>query len=178
MRSGAMAWVGTALTALTVVVAVSGCGATASRQVPNPVMTTTAAPDGCPTSAAPTRLPADVTTRVPLPTGGTLISDTTTVDGLRVVRFGTTMSLRQGILFLLDRLPQAGFVLGRGDAEAFEADAPFASQDGTFRGAFRLTSTQPCVTNWLLAYAITAPGHAAPAIPTYKPTSPATPLPF
>lgn len=110
-----------------------------------------------------------------------LISDQAQPGGTRVVRFRTATSLRQGILFVLQEFPRAGYVLARGDAEATEADAPFASQDGTLRGALRLTVTPAvaCSTTWILVFAkADGFGGPAPSIPTFRPTSTASPRPF
>lgn len=173
---------GVVVTTAAVLALATGCGA-GSRQVSAPAAAAhaTSTPAGypqsagCPTPTTLTEVPKDVPSIVPIPAGGQLLSDTTTADGLRVVRFSIPTSLRQGVLFILDRYPKAGFVLARGDAEADEVDAPFASKSGTLRGALRLTVAQPCSTTWILALART--GTAA-AIPSYTPSNRATPPPF
>lgn len=68
-----------------------------------------------------------------------------------VVRFTTRTSLRQSVTFLLTALPKAGYLLGRGDAEAREAEAPFHQRGTALAGEFRLAVTGSCQTSWVLA---------------------------
>jgi hypothetical protein len=89
-----------------------------------------------------------------------------------VVRFSTPDSLRAGILWLLKALPAAGYTVGRGDAEAAAADAPFAGNG--LSGVLRLAAVDGCRTDWLLAYAGAYTGPSAPA----PASASASPLPF
>ena len=67
--------------------------------------------------------------------GATIESSKKTTDGLFIVLFSTSTSLRDGVIFIVRKLPPAGFQLGRGDAEPAEADAPF--NKGDLRGVLR-----------------------------------------
>ena len=52
-----------------------------------------------------------------------------------MVRLTTGLSLREGVLFALRELPQAGFAIGRGDVERAEADVPFGRGAAVVRSA-------------------------------------------
>ncbi len=93
---------------------------------------------------------------------------------MRVVRFTTQDSLRQGVLFVVRALPAAGYAVGRGDAEAAEADAPFSR--GDLRGVYRMVARDTCTTDWLLALTSSSGGAPGPLLPT--PTGSTSPLPF
>jgi hypothetical protein len=92
---------------------------------------------------------------------------------LTVVQFTTETSLREAVLFVLDRYPKAGFTLGRGDAELNQADAPFARQG--FFGQVRLNGLGPCRTQWLVAVGAARTGTSPLLAP---PSASASPLPF
>src|SRR5207248_1949358 len=83
------------------------------------------------TTPWPAALPRDL----PKPLHARIQQATTTTDGVHIIKFTTQTSLRDGVLFVVRRLPKAGYVLGRGDAEASEADAPFVH--GNTRGLYR-----------------------------------------
>ncbi len=89
------------------------------------------------------------------------------------------LSVRDGVVFLASALQPAGYTLGRGDAEAIEADVPFTK--GQLRGLFKMIAEQPCSTQWILALqSATAPAAGAttaPLLPPVTSTSP-SPLPF
>ena len=116
-----------------------------------------------------------------MPPGATLTDVEDRTDGLTVVKFTTPISIRQGVLFLIEQMPGAGYTLARGDAENTEADAPFVK--GDLRGVMRMIAVQPCRTDWLMAIARAAPGGApggAPGAgpPLLPPRPGASPLPF
>jgi hypothetical protein len=92
---------------------------------------------------------------------------------LTVVSFNSSVSLREGVLFVLDKFPKQGFLLGRGDAELNQADAPFGRQG--FFGQVRINGVGPCQTEWLVAVG-TARTGTSPLLPA--PSASATPLPF
>jgi hypothetical protein len=122
--------------------------------------------------AWPNPVPADLP-RLP---GATLGPTRQTKDGLTVVRFSTETSLRAGILFIMDKLPRAGYQLGRGDAEQTEADAPF--NKGDVRGVLRGISSDFCRTEWLLAITkVRLGGTGTPLLPVRPGASP-SPLTF
>jgi hypothetical protein len=123
--------------------------------------------------AWPKPVPADF----PKLPGVTLAQTKQTQDGLTIVRFSTSTSLRDGVLFIVRHLPPAGYVLGRGDAEPSEADAPFSK--GDLRGVLRGVSRQVCATEWLLAVTHGQPGGGtgSPLLPVHTGPSP-SPLPF
>jgi hypothetical protein len=160
--------------------------------------TSSSTPEAAPTSAAPSptaappmvsRLPTctpapavaytwpkPVPADLPKLPGVTLGQTKQTADGLTVVRFSTATSLREGVLFIVKRLPAAGYVLGRGDAEATEADAPF--NKGDLRGVLRGISREACSTEWLLAVTRRSQnGTGNPLLPMRPGVSP-SPLPF
>jgi hypothetical protein len=92
---------------------------------------------------------------------------------LTVVQFTSPISLREAVLFVLDKFPKTGFTLGRGDAELNQADAPFAR--GGFFGQVRINGQGPCSTQWLVAVGSAQTG-TSPLLPA--PSASASPLPF
>jgi len=94
-------------------------------------------------------------------------------ENLTVVQFTSSISLAEGVLFVLDKYRKAGFTLGRGDAEFNQADAPFARTG--FFGQVRITGTGPCTTNWLVAVGAPRMGTCLLLRP---PSAAASPLPF
>lgn len=132
--------------------------------------------DACTGGLAAQAWPEQVPAELPVPPTAQIGAVQEREDGLTVIQFDTSTSLRQSITFVLGSLPRAGYVLGRGDAEATEADAPFA--DDTHRGVLRMVAVDDCRTTWLLAIAEVAPNGAGAVLPTYTATSVPTPLPF
>jgi hypothetical protein len=92
---------------------------------------------------------------------------------LTVVQFTAPISLREAVLFVLGEFPKKGFLLGRGDAELNQADAPFARQG--FFGQVRITGVSACSTQWLVAVGA-ARGGTSPLLP--PPSGSPSPLPF
>lgn len=163
--------------AVLAVLAVSGCSRARVPAVPSASPAALPAPSPCPRAAHPgQRWPADIPADFPRPPGAVITRSFRTQSGLRVVEFTTPMSLRDGVLFLIRALPAAGYVIGRGDAEATEADAPFAK--GTVHGALRLTITSPCSTSWILAVAEVQPNGVSPLLPSHHPRSSPSSLPL
>lgn len=117
--------------------------------------------------------PKQVPQELPTLPGGVIESSKTTSDGLFIVLFSTHTSLRDGVVFIVKKLPPAGFQLGRGDAEATEADAPF--NKGDLRGVLRGAAIGICETKWVLAVARTT--RTSPLLPVHTGPSP-SPLPF
>jgi hypothetical protein len=117
----------------------------------------------------PKQIPQDLP-KIP---GAAIESSKTTSDGLFIVLFSTKASLRDGVLFIVKKLPPAGFNLGRGDAEQTEADAPF--NKGDVRGVLRGAAVGLCETKWVLAVARTT--RTSPLLPSHTGPSP-SPLPF
>jgi hypothetical protein len=136
-----------------------------------------ARPTCAPAPAKPYAWPKPVPADLPRLPGGILGETKQTKDGLTIVRFRTQTSLRDGVLFILKNLPPAGYVLGRGDAEQTEADAPF--NKGPLRGVLRGISTELCKTEWLLAVTDKqlGAGTGSPLLPARPGVSP-SPLPF
>jgi hypothetical protein len=96
--------------------------------------------------AWPTGFPRDL----PWPSGAT-VADVRTDRGVRTVRLAVPYSLRESVLFLLRRLPAAGYRLARGDAAATEADAPF-SKGADLKGLARVfAGPGRCRTVWIVA---------------------------
>lgn len=114
---------------------------------------------------------------LPLPKGITVVGTMTTSDGIHVVRFTTADSLRTAVLFIVEKYPKAGYQIGRGDAEATEADAPWVH--GQVRGLTRVNELQPCQTEWLVASVATTSSGVTSQILVPHPTSSVTSaLPF
>lgn len=102
---------------------------------------------------------------------GAVMGTVSEQNDVTVVAFRTAEPLRSGVLWLLDAMPAAGYTLGRGDAESFEADAPFVGSG--LHGILRLSARDACTTDWILAYTGTYTGGTAVAS-----TPTASPLPF
>jgi hypothetical protein len=117
----------------------------------------------------PRQIPQDLP-RIP---GAVIESSKPTSDGLFIVQFSTHTSLRDGVLFIVKKLPAAGYQLGRGDAEQTEADAPF--NKGDVRGVLRGAAIGVCDTKWVLAVARST--RTSPLLPMHTGPSP-SPLPF
>jgi len=138
--------------------------------------TTSPSPRPCPrVSTSPAAWPDEVPADLPKPPNAAIDVVSRREDGVTIVRFSTPFSLREGVLFVVSKLPKAGYTIGRGDAEANEADAPF--ERGAVRGVLRMVVREPCTTDWLLAVARTTP-NGSPVLPTYTATSVPSPLPF
>ena len=169
-----------ALAALAAVLtACSGSGsspeaAPTSAPVPS---ATTPAPCATPAKAKPTKWPAHVPADLPKPPNATIQDQMTASDGVHIVKFTTPTSLRESVIFVVNKLPKAGYVLGRGDAEAAEADAPFIH--GNVRGLVRMLETRPCETLWLLATVnANAQNPNSPLLTPHSPSGSPSPLPF
>lgn len=176
--------VASGLAGLAATVLVAGCsGGDGGTPVPS-ASATLAAPrpaPSLPTCATPppsrVRWPAPVPADLPVPPGSTVKDTRKTADGLTIVQFTTSAPLRDGLLFVVNELPAKGFVLGRGDAEAAEADAPFVK--GAVRGLFRMIVRDACTTDWLLAVTDrTLGGPGAPLLPARPGAGSPSPLPF
>ena len=173
---------GAVAAALAAVVVISGCsgssGAPATGGKP-PTLPPSSSPAACPTPAKgkPTVWPAKVPADLPKPPDAHVIDQQTTSDGVSIVKFRTPTSLRDSVIFVVEKLPKAGYVLGRGDAEAAEADAPFLH--GSTRGLLRMLETGLCQTDWLLAtVSAQSPTGNSPLLTPHTPTGSPSPLPF
>jgi hypothetical protein len=158
-----------------------GCGSgsgQAGAPAPSPQRTFTASPCPTPATTKPAQWSAAVPADLPKPPHATITESTRTPDGVQITKFTTPSSLRDGVLFVVGELPKAGYVLGRGDAEISEADAPFVH--GDIRGLVRLLATQPCSTLWLLATvkANNPASGGSPLLPTHSPSGTPSALPF
>ena len=167
-----------------VVSALAGCSGSSApvagsspRPIPTPTCPSAATtPSATPASAASalSKVPFDL----PMPDNITVLEASTTQDGIQVLKFTTPTTLRQTVLFIVDRYPKAGYVLGRGDAEATEADAPFVKNK--VRGLTRIASLEACKTLWLIATAATAnsPNGTSPLLSPHPTSSQTSALPF
>lgn len=165
----------------TIAAAVSACsgssGGSQASSVPTAPSPTTPSPCPTPAHSKPTKWPAAVPADLPKPADATIQDQTTASDGVHIVKFATPTSLRESVIFVVSKLPKAGYVLGRGDAEAAEADAPFIH--GNIRGLVRMLETAPCQTLWLLATVDTSKQNgASPLLSPHTPTGSPSPLPF
>lgn len=160
--------------------ATAGCSSgSGNAAAPTPAPSFSVSP--CPAPTAPIKpavWPAAMPKDLPRPTNATIMGQQTTPDGIKIVRYTTPTSLRESVLFVVKQYGTAGYVLGRGDAEATEADAPFVK--GTTRGITRLASITNCKTLWLTATVrVTGPlGPTTPILPSRTPSGSASPLPF
>jgi hypothetical protein len=155
----------------------AGCsGGSSPNATPNP-SPSLYTPPPCPKSSTSVKAawPSVLPTDLPKPANATIRKTQTTPDGVHVVQFTTPTSLREAVLFIVGSYPKAGYVLGRGDAEATEADAPFVH--GTVRGITRISSLSQCQTIWLTAI-VRQGGVTTPLLPSHTPSSTASPLPF
>jgi hypothetical protein len=172
---------GAVVAAVTLAVLVTGCSGGSKQAAPPPTSPRTFSPVPCatPDNAKPPQWPAALPADMPKPTYATINQTTTTTDGVHIVKFTTPTSLRDGVLFIVGKFPKAGYVLGRGDAEVTEADAPFIH--GNIRGLVKLLATEPCSTLWLVATTnANSPGGqgGSPLLPTHSPSGSSSPLPF
>ena len=136
-------------------------------------MAPSAAPSSGTTAKALRNLPFDL----PLPANMTIVDSQVTTDGIRVVKFTTPTSIRDAVIFIVGKYPKAGYVLGRGDAEATEADAPFVH--GQLRGLTRVAALQSCQTLWLVASTnATNGGGTSPVLSPHPTSSQTSALPF
>lgn len=172
---------GLAVAALAVVATACGSGSAApsagTSPTPIPVQTYSPPPP-CPAPAHAThpKWPAQVPKDIPKPANVKIQSQFTADDGVHIVKFTTPTSLRDSVLFVVHKLPKAGYVLGRGDAEATEADAPFVH--GNIRGLVRMLGVAPCQTLWLLASVDSTSGTNSPLLTPHTPSASPSPLPF
>lgn len=164
----------------TLLSACSGSGSAPSAQPTSPAPAyTPTTPPPCPSPAKskPVKWPSRVPKDLPKPSDATIQDQMTASDGVHIVKFSTPTSLRDSVLFVVNKLPKAGYVLGRGDAEAAEADAPFVH--GNIRGLVRMLETAPCQTLWLLATIdASSPNTNSPLLTPHTPTGSPSPLPF
>ncbi len=167
---------------LTALLATGCSGSPAPRAAgPSPTPSTTApsaaaaaAAPSCPAGGGDRAWPAGVPADLPVPPTAELGPAEQSPGGLTLVRFTTSQSVRDGVVFLSRALQPAGFTLGRGDAEALEADVPFSR--GPLRGLLKMIADQPCRTQWVLALQ-TGPGPSAGA-PLLQPVTTASPSPL
>lgn len=162
------------LTAL-IVTACSGSSPAADGASASP--TPSATPTPCPGVSQPSKVgrwPAPLPADLPKPPSGTPAKVVQTNQVLSVIRTTTRISLRDAVIFVLREFPKLGFTLGRGDAEAGQADAPFV-RSGVF-GQVRLNYAGPCATQWLIAIGAPRQG-TSPLLPPPS-TAPSSLPPF
>ena len=171
--------------ATVVLSAVAGCGSGGSSPSaagsPKPITTSacpTPAPTASPASPALTKVLRNVPFGLPMPDNITPVDTQKTAEGIQVVKFTTPSSLRDAVIFMVEKYPKAGYVVGRGDAEATEADAPFVK--GSLRGLTRVAALQTCQTLWLIASVATKTngGSTSPLLSPHPTSSQTSALPF
>lgn len=170
----------TAAVGLLALALLTGCSGSSQQALPVPSDPgPQPAPSPLPTCAPPQTKPyvwpAGIPKELPRLPGATIESDKKTADGLQIVAFSTATSLRDGVIYIVRKVPPAGFTLGRGDAEPTEADAPFTR--GELQGTFRGAATGVCTTKWILAVLPRRKGPGTPLLPAHTGPSP-SPLPF
>jgi len=160
----------------------AGCNGSDSSPAAQPTPAATvppsSAPPACPapSKVKPTKWPAQVPKDLPKPDAATIQDQMTASDGVHIVKFSTPSSLRESVLFVVRKYPKAGYVLGRGDAEAAEADAPFVH--GDTRGLVRMLEVGTCQTLWLLATVNGSAQSNSPLLTPHTPSGSPSPLPF
>ena len=159
----------------------AGCGGSAAPPTATPSASAAPAAQAAPTCgpAPATELtwPAEVPADLPKPPGAKRTDVQERTDGLTVVMFTTPTSIRESVLFLIEKMPAAGYTLARGDAENTEADAPFVK--GELKGVMRMIAVEDCRTDWLMAITTGAPaGAPGGGTPLLSPRADASPLPF
>jgi hypothetical protein len=87
--------------------------------------------------------------------------------------FAVKATLRDFVIHALSIWPKAGWVLGRGEAEAGEAEDNFYRPGSTIRGAF-IARTDFCDAGWTWVYIVM--GQAGAPRPTPRPGATTTPL--
>jgi hypothetical protein len=167
--------------ALVSAAALTGCtGGSKPQAAPAPTQSLyTPPPCPAPAKATPTQWPAFLPGDLPKPLNAAIMKNgvSTTSDGVHIVRFTTPTSLRESVLFIVQKYPKAGYTLGRGDAEATEADAPFVH--GEIRGVTRISQLAQCQTLWLTATVnVNNNLGQTPILPSRTPSSSPSPLPF
>ena len=165
---------------LTAVLTLSACAGEGADPGANP--TTAPAPSAtdagphCPAAPSTTPdWPKEVPSVIPRPAGVVIQKTDLSKGNVTQVRTLVPISMRESVLFIIKEFPKAGFTLGRGDAEASEADAPFQRGEA-LRGLVRVFATnKECETLWLFAV---VRNTNAPYDITYTPPPSSTPLPF
>ena len=115
-------------------------------------------------------MPADL----PKPPAATLTKVDKRPDGLSVVSSRTATSLRTACCSSSTAAP-AGYTLGRGDAEATEADVPFIK--GGLRGVLRMLAGR-AVPHRVAARAADGAGGSGRGTRCCRPAPAPSPLPF
>lgn len=95
----------------------------------------------CAQAGAPVSLPPEFPKNFPLPPG-TIITVSRRAEPALVLQGFIPMELREATRFFVQKLPAAGFQLGRGEAERHEAEARFG--DAGVIGLFKLRSIEDC----------------------------------
>jgi hypothetical protein len=170
------------VTVILATVGVAGCSGSSSGTgaAPGPAPSSTTTPT-CPSPSPvePAEWSRKVPADLPKPPGAHIDDDQNLAGGVHYVKFSTETSLRDSVLFVVQKLPGAGYTLGRGDAEASEADAPFVH--GDIRGIYRMIELGVCRTEWLLAVVDTSRSTSDRPLGPFTPHSPkpgSSPLPF
>jgi hypothetical protein len=109
-------------------------------------------PSCAPTNEPSVDLPANFAPNFPFPPGlrpiraGSLNNNPNYVQVIGYV----PLTLQDGVRYVLNEFPKAGYILGRGDSESGEAEATFTGNG--WRGGFRMNvlPTCPGMTIWLI----------------------------
>jgi hypothetical protein len=121
-------------------------------------------------AAMPDWYPADL----PLPPGSYPAAiKLPTSNGYPRAIFAVRGTLKDFVLHALSVWPKSGWVLGRGEAEAGEAEDNFYRPGSPVRGAF-IARTDFCDAGWTWVYVVI--GTARAPRPTPRPTGTITPL--
>jgi hypothetical protein len=89
--------------------------------------------------------------------------------------FAVRGTLRDFIIYALSVWPRSGWALGRGEAEAGEAEDNFYRPGSDVRGAF-IARSDYCDAGWTWVYIVLGSGQQGAPRPTPRPTGSASPL--
>jgi len=121
---------------LTLAALAVGCGGAREESGPAPD------PPACAGAGTAIERPRGLPEDLPLPPGTVLRSQQRPFPGQLVVRGVVPASIEDAASFFVDELENAGYALGRGDAEPGEREALFTGHG--FRGGWRVNAIPNC----------------------------------
>jgi hypothetical protein len=141
---------------------------------PGPTAIGTLGPGRCQALPGKTSTPTWYPSDLPLPTGSYPAAiKLPATNGYPRAIFAVKATLRDFIIHALRIWPKSGWVLGRGEAEAGEAEDNFFRPGSSIRGAF-IARTDFCDAGWTWVYIVM--GQAGAPRPGPRPSGTTTPL--
>jgi hypothetical protein len=116
-----------------------GCGGGGTEQTGQPLVPTVAA---CAKVGASVSRPEGLPTDFPLPPGTVITSSATPYPGQALIVGVVPAELGDAASFFGTALPEAGYEVGRGDAEQGESEAPFTGNG--VRGKWKVNGIEDC----------------------------------